>query len=510
MTKIPTESKSYWTDYIDRKESPVYQQAVKDEETEIVIIGAGIVGVLSAYELAKRGRKVILLEADRILYGTTGHTTAKISAQHGLFYDELIKKHGEETARLYYQANMDGVNYLKNIVHTEDIDCDFSEQTAYTYATTDEYADKIKAEFKAYEKLGIDGAFHTELPLPFPIKSAVSMNGQAQFHPLKLLSNLFVSFEQMGGIIYERSPVKDIKEDDSGHHAVLENGHQISGKGIIIATHYPFYDMKGLYFSRLHPLRSYIIAATTEENIPDGMYISADKPTRSLRYTDYNGQKLLLIGGESHKTGQSEDEQAYFTALQDFTDNYYTVKEYPYRWSAQDLVTLDKIPYIGAYSDSKNHLYVATGFAKWGMSNGAAAALILSDLITGKENPYADLFSPSRSETNLASVSTFIKENSNVAKELIKGKINPNEVDLDELKPEEGGHVKFKGKKAGAYRDKEGNLCILDTTCTHLGCEVRWNSGERSWDCPCHGSRFDTNGEVIEGPAVSPLKKLNE
>ncbi|WP_455661196.1 FAD-dependent oxidoreductase [Pradoshia sp.] len=509
MKKIPTNSKSYWTEYVDRKEAPSYPQAVKDDETEIVVIGAGIVGVLSAYELAKRGRKVILLEADRILYGTTGHTTAKITAQHGLFYDELIQKHGEEAARLYYEANMNGLNYLRQIIEDEAIDCDFSEQTAYTYAVTDEYDEKIKTEFKAYEKLGIDGELLTELPLPFPIKSAVSMNGQAQFHPLKLLSNLLVSFVQMGGVIYEQSPVKDIKEDESGLHAILENGHQISGKNIIIATHYPFYDIKGLYFSRLHPIRSYIVAATVEEELPDGMYISADKPTRSLRYTEYDGKKLLLVGGESHKTGQSDDELSYLTALQTFTSDHFTVSDFPYRWSAQDLVTLDKLPYIGQYSSSNDCLFLATGFAKWGMSNGAAAARLLCDLVTNQENPYVELFSPSRSETNLQSASTFVKENANVAKEMIKGKVSPDQLELDELKPNEGGHVKFKGKRAGAYRDEDGSLCILDTTCTHLGCEVRWNSAERSWDCPCHGSRFDTTGEVIEGPAVESLKKLN-
>ncbi|PQD95752.1 FAD-dependent oxidoreductase [Pradoshia eiseniae] len=509
MSKIPTYSKSYWTEYIDRKEAHSYPQAVKDNETEIVIIGAGIVGVLSAYELAKRGRKVILLEADRILYGTTGHTTAKITAQHGLFYDELIRKSGEEAAKLYYKANMDGLNYIRQVIKEENIDCDFSEQTAYTYAVTDEYDEKIKAEFKAYEKLGIDGELLSELPLPFQIKSAVSMNGQAQFHPLKLLSNLLVSFEQLGGAIYEQSPVKDIEEDDSGLHAILKNGHRISGQKIIIATHYPFYDMLGLYFSRLHPMRSYIVAATVEEEIPDGMYISADQPTRSLRYTDYDGRKLLLIGGESHKTGQSEDELSCYNALESFTKDYFTVDDFPYRWSAQDLVTLDKLPYIGQYSSSKENLFIATGFGKWGMSNGAVASMLLCDLATDQENPYEELFSPSRSETNLQSASTFVKENANVAKELIKGKISPDDVDPNDLKPNEGGHIKFKGKRAGAYRDENGSLCILDTTCTHMGCEVNWNSGERSWDCPCHGSRFDTNGEVLEGPAVDPLKKLN-
>ena len=509
MTKIPSESKSYWTEYIDRKEARTYPQAVKDDETEIVVIGAGIVGILSAYELAKRGRKVILLEADRILYGTTGHTTAKITAQHGLFYDELIRQFGEESAKLYYEANMDGLNYLRQIIIDENIDCDFSEQPAYTYAVTDEYDKKIRAEYKAYEQLGIDGELLTELPLPFPIKSAVSMNGQAQFHPLKLLSNLLVSFEQMGGVIYEQSVVKDIKEDENGLQAVLENGHQIRGKKIIIATHYPFYDMKGLYFSRLHPMRSYIVAATIDGEIPDGMYISADKPTRSLRYTEYDGRKLLLIGGESHKTGQSDDEESYFTALESFTNEHFAVEDFPYRWSAQDLVTLDKLPYIGQYSSSKENIFLATGFAKWGMSNGAIASQLLCDLVTEQENPYRELFSPSRSESNLKSASTFLKENSNVAKELIKGKISPDDVDPNDLKPNEGGHIKFNGKRAGAYRNEDGSLCVLDTTCTHMGCEVSWNSGERSWDCPCHGSRFDINGEVIEGPAVSPLKKLN-
>ncbi|WP_139891181.1 MULTISPECIES: FAD-dependent oxidoreductase [unclassified Bacillus (in: firmicutes)] len=510
MNQLPNQSSSYWTKFMQNQEELKFNKLQNDLETDVVIVGAGIVGILTAYQLVSKGVKVALVEASEVMNGTTGHTTAKITAQHGLIYDKLINSVGEEKAKLYYQANMDGLEFIHSLYKEEEIDCDYEEQEAILYAETEKFEKKIKSEFEAYQKLGIPGKLVEHLPLPYPIKNAIIMPNQAQFHPVKYLGHILNLIIKKGGQVFEQSPVEAIEDDDKGPVQVkVKNGHTIYCNKVVIASHYPFYDMQGLYFSRLSPKRSYIVAAEIKEDLPDGMYISAEQPTRSIRHTKDGDKTLVLFGGESHKTGQSENPFKHYEALKDFAEKYYTVNDLPYRWSAQDLETLDYVPYIGPYSSMKDHIFVATGFGKWGMSNGAVAALILSDLVRGKENPYFDLFTPTRSETHIQSAGKFIKENINVAKELIKGKLADKDISPDELKPDEGSIVTFNGKRAGAYRDHTGNVCVVDTTCTHMGCEVKWNNGERSWDCPCHGSRFAPNGEVIEGPAVKPLERLN-
>ena len=511
MNQLPNQSSSYWTQYRKNEGNSKFNSLQNDLETDVVIVGAGIVGILTAYQLVNKGVNVVLVEASEVMNGTTGHTTAKISAQHGLIYDKLINTVGEEKAKLYYQANIDGLEFIHSLYKEEKIECDYEKQDAILYAETESYQKKVIAEFEAYQKLGIAGKLVEELPLPFPIKNAIIMPEQAQFHPVKFLSHILNLFIKKGGQVFEQTPVETISDDEGPLQVKARNGHTIYCNKVVIASHYPFYDMQGLYFSRLSPQRSYIVAAEIkEDDIPAGMYISADQPTRSIRHTHDGDKTLMLFGGESHKTGQSEHPLKHYEALKNFAEKYYTVTDLPYRWSAQDLETLDYVPYIGPYSSMKDHIYVATGFAKWGMTNGAVAALILSDLVRGKENPYYELFTPTRSETNIQAAGKFIKENVNVAKELIKGKLTDKEINPEELNLDEGSIVNFNGKRAGAYRDLEGKVCVVDTTCTHMGCEVKWNDGERSWDCPCHGSRFAPDGEVLEGPAVKPLKRLNE
>jgi Rieske Fe-S protein len=239
------------------------------------------------------------------------------------------------------------------------------------------------------------------------------------------------------------------------------------------------------------------------------MYLSIDKPTRSLRSVKVHGENYLLVGGESHKTGQGIPTIQHYEALVAFTEEHYGIEKIAYRWSTQDLITLDKMPYIGPITSQKRKIYVATGFRKWGMTTGTAAGMILRDTILQRENPYIDLFHPARFKSD-PSIKHFITQNADVAKHLVKGKVEMVLRRADELQNDEGSVVAFQGRRAGAYRDESGTLHIVDTTCTHLGCEVEWNEGERTWDCPCHASRFSVDGDVIEGPAEQPLKKLNE
>ncbi|PLS18429.1 FAD-dependent oxidoreductase [Bacillus sp. M6-12] len=506
---LPQTPEPYWRDSAPLPSFPKLQQNI---ETDVAIVGGGIVGLTSAYLLSKQGIKVTVIDSGRILNGTTGHTTAKITAQHGLIYDQLINTSGETQARLYYEANSEAMNFIRRLVEEHTIDCDLSTQDAYVYTNDDKYIEKIQNEKQAYDKLGIQGEIVESLPLPIECKLAIVMRNQGQFHPLKYLSTLTTAITESGGQIFEDTTATDIEEGDKPK-VLTRDGYTISCKTVIVGSHYPFYDGKGLYFTRLHPDRSYVLAVKTEKDYPGGMYISAEQPTRSLRYASVNGSEpLVLFGGECHKTGQSHHTLDHYKALKDFADQTFGIKEIPYRWSTQDLITLDQIPYVGEITSGSPNILVATGFAKWGMTNGTAAALLLADLILKKENRFYELYTPTRfnAKSTVKSTKTFIKENSDVAVHLVQGKMENTGITPDILKEDEACVVSIKGKRAGAYRDTSGTLHLVDTTCTHMGCEVEWNNGERTWDCPCHGSRFSYSGEVVEGPALKPLKKVEQ
>lgn len=486
---------------------PPFEKLTENLTVDVAIVGGGITGITAGYLLRKEGLKVAILEAGTILNGTTGHTTAKITAQHGLIYDELIQHFGEEKARLYYQSADNALNFVKKTIQEKSIDCDFSEEDAFIYSITDEYASKIQKEADAYQTLGIDGSLLTSIPFDIPVKNALMMKGQAQFHPLKYLKQLVLDFIEAGGLIFEQTTATDI-EDGDDPKIITREGHRVSCKYVISASHFPFFDGMGLYFTRMYAERSYIIGVKTKRPFPGGMYISADDPTRSLRYTPVNGEPLVLIGGENHKTGQGPDTMLHYLALEAFAEKTLGIEEYVYRWSAQDLITLDKVPYIGPVTADKPNILVATGYRKWGMTNGTTAAMLLTDIILKKENPYRDLFSPSRFKKADPDIKKFISFNANVAGHLLKGKLEFVPKDPSDLQNDEGSVVMVNGKRAGAYKDPEGKLHIVDTTCTHLGCECEWNHGERTWDCPCHGSRYSYDGEVLNGPTEKPLRKI--
>lgn len=507
-TRVPETFKSYWREFGDVPSYPALQE---NQSTEICVVGGGIVGIISAYLLAKNGKQVTLIDAGKLVDGVTGSTTAKITAQHGLFYYQLMKTIGEEQAKLYYEANMEGLNWIKDKAEELSIDCDFSTQDAFVYSQSALKSKLIEKEAEAYSKLGIDGGLaKDEVELPFGVEEAIVMRNQAQFHPVKFLAKLAQEIEEMGGKIYENTrAVKILKKNDPV--VQTENMSHISCDKVIVASHYPFNDEDGFYFSRLSVNRSYAIGVKTSGKIPEHMYISADSPSRSLRYAqDGEGGKLLIIGGDGHPTGKSDVETfEHYKNLEKFGEKHFGVDEIPYRWSAQDMTTLDQVPYVGTVTAGYDNLLVATGFHKWGMSNGAIAAVILTDGVLGKENRYAKLFSPTRPKLKAIDIMSFLKDNASVGKELVKGKVKRPSKSLDELEKGEGGLVKVNGKKAGGFKDEYGQVHVVSTACTHMGCDLGWNDAERSWDCPCHGSRFSYTGDVLNGPAVKPLKKID-
>nr|WP_078382853.1 FAD-dependent oxidoreductase [Sutcliffiella halmapala] len=503
FNQLPKSPEPYWR---ESTSLPSFSPLQEDTNADVCIVGAGITGITAAYQLAQDGHRVVLVDADQILNGTTGHTTAKITAQHGLIYDELINHIGEEKAKLYYEANNDALHYIKDIVNLKRIECDFSKQDAYIYATTDEEEQKIYQELDAYQKLGIKKDLINEIPFSIPTKSALVMKDQAQFHPLHYLKVLVEGILEKGGRIYEQTVAIDVEESPE-LQVITRSGAKIKCNSILACSHFPFYDGKGFFFTRMYAERSYVVAAKTDKEFPGGMYLSAGQPTRSLRSVTVNGEKLVLIGGEGHKTGQGTDTLKHYEALKTFGEESLGLKEVSYRWSAQDLYTLDKVPYIGRITSNNPNIFIATGFRKWGMTNGTAAALLLQDLVNGKQNKYMDLFAPSRFVAD-PSLKKFISANMDVAGHLIEGKLDRPTKKPEDLGLDEGGVVSIDGRRAGAYKDDKGEIYCVDTTCTHLGCEVEWNHGDRSWDCPCHGSRFSIHGDVLEGPADKPLEKL--
>ncbi|TVY02186.1 FAD-dependent oxidoreductase [Cohnella terricola] len=503
MKQLPQFPQSYWTASVELPEFPRLQS---DIEADVVIVGAGITGITAGYLLSKAGVKTAILEAGRILNGTTGHTTAKITAQHDVIYDELIQHFGEDQARLYYEANRDALNFIRNTVASENISCGLENEHAYIYAQSDHGITQLTNERRAYEKLGIPGDLTDRIDLPISIKSALVMRDQAQFHPLKYLMALIDRVVRTESQIFENTTVMKVEEGDRPV-VVTEDGHRVRCRHVISASHFPFLDWKGFYFARMHAERSYVLGVRIEGEYGGGMYISADDPKRSIRVAREGDSPLILIGGQGHKAGQSACTFDHYLALEAFADYMYRVKDIPYRWSTQDLVTLDKLPYVGRINARTDNIFVATGYRKWGMTNGTAAAHLLTNLVLGAEDRYRELFDPSRLHAD-PDIKSFITSNADVAKQLVVGKLEMVYRSPDSLNENEGALVRVNGKRAGAYRDPEGVLHLVDTTCTHLGCETNWNDGDRTWDCPCHGSRFSYTGEVIEGPAKEPLARL--
>ncbi|OIJ11586.1 (2Fe-2S)-binding protein [Anaerobacillus arseniciselenatis] len=486
---------------------PSFPPLNEDMTTNVTIIGAGISGITAGYLLSLEGIKVTIIDAGSILNGTTGHTTAKITSQHGLIYDEFINHFGEEKAKMYYNATDSARAFIKNTIGQLNIDCDYEEHDAYIYTNSDQELSKLDNEARAYEKLKIPGDTVDSMPFKqLPMKKALVMKRQAQFHPLKYLLRLVETIQQNGGQIFENTTAVDL-EQGAQPKVMTRNGKTITSKQVICCSHYPFYDAAGFYFSKMYQERSYVVAVKSDEPYPGGMYLSAESPTRSVRSTPIGTSNLLLLGGESHKVGHGINTMQHYEALADFGKEVLGLTDIHYRWSAQDIYTLDKIPYIGHFTSSSKNIYIATGYRKWGMTNGTAAGMVLSDLITKGTSPYESLYTPQRFHAD-PDVKRFLEHNADVAYQFVKGKFSMDDKHPEDIANGEGAYVKMNSQKCGAYRDEDGELHVVDATCRHLGCEVEWNDGEKSWDCPCHGSRYSIDGDIIEGPTESPLDKV--
>lgn len=458
----------------------------KDIKTDVLVIGAGIAGILTAYMLKQKGREVVLIDAAEIASGNTKNTTAKITSQHDLIYSKLIAEFGEEKARQYAKANELAIKKYKEIIEDKRIECDFEEKPAYVYSLNE--VDVLKEEVEAAKNLGIDAEFVQEANLPFKINGAVKFNNQAQFNPLKFLKGISNEL-----VIYENTRALEIKEN-----LVVTSGGNITANNIVVATHYPIMNAPGYYFMKMHQERSYVLALENTSEI-DGMYIDLNKEGYSFR--TYNN--LLLLGGISHRTGENEEGGSY-DELRKVAKRLYPKAKEKYYWSAQDCMTIDGIPYIGRYSSETPNIYVATGFNKWGMTSSMVSAMIISDMILEKENDFSEIFSPRRFDLSL-SINNIANDLIETAKNFIAQKVYIPSSEIEHIKNGHGGIIEYNGEKVGVYKNKEGKEFFVSTKCTHLGCQLSWNSDELTWDCPCHGSRFDYKGRLIGSPATKDL-----
>ncbi|MEA5502678.1 FAD-dependent oxidoreductase [Halotia wernerae UHCC 0503] len=492
---------SYW---IDSTPTTNFSPLSNNLSVDVAIVGAGIAGITAATLLKRAGKTVAVIESQQISTGVSGHTTAKITSLHQLIYADLIKNHGEEKARIYAQSNQAALQFVAKTVAEEQIDCDFSRQSAYTFAETEDNLKDIEKEVEAALKLGLPATFVRETSLPFPIAGAVKFDNQAQFHSRKYLLHLIKQIPGNGSYVFENTRVEKVEENNLCQ--VITNKGIIQAQDVIVATNIPITD-EGLFFAKTYPKRSYIIGARiTEDKAPQGMYIGTGEKYYSIRTTPDQDGLLLLVGGGGHKVGMVENTEEKYLDLENYARSRFGVDSIDYRWSTQDFVSFDKIPYIGKLTPLSKHTFVATGFSLWGMTKGTLSGMILADNILGIENPAADLYDATRATPFVSPQG--IKQNLEVGTRWVGDRLKGLNKSLVDVAIGEGQIVTVDREKVAAYRDETGEIHAVSAVCPHLGCVVAWNSGEKSWDCPCHGSRFSCNGEILHGPTVKNLKKF--
>ena len=495
-------NKSYWVESTPKTN---YNSISADITTDVLIIGGGITGIFTAYMLSESGLSISIVEADKMAMGVTANTTAKITSQHGLLYNYLLNSFGFETAKGYLDSNEEAIKTISDIIKKENINCDFISQDAYVYTCDKSNTSKIVDEVSSVTSLGLKAEYVTNSPLPFPIEAAIKFPNQAQFHPRKYLLSLLKVLEKKNVNLYENSQVTNIKHIKDKYEITV-NDKKITAKYLVMASHYPIKNFPGMYFIKMYQDASYAIGVELEKNVFDGMYISCDTPATSFRNTPLdNGKKLLIVGGASHKTGDTNvDIESSYTNLENYIKSIYPKAKIKYRWMTEDCVSLDKIPYIGEFSKFLPNMYVATGYKKWGMTTSHVAAKIISDKIMGKENPYEKIYTATRLEPIKNS-----KEFGNMLKQSVYSlAINKGSkpiISYTELENDNGGVVDYKGEKLGIYKDKNGKMFAVVPYCKHLGCELSWNNLEKTWDCPCHGSRYDYMGKIITEPTTKSL-----
>jgi glycine/D-amino acid oxidase-like deaminating enzyme/nitrite reductase/ring-hydroxylating ferredoxin subunit len=496
MTPTTSAAESLWLEAPQPRSYPALEGGL---EVDVAVLGGGIAGLTTALLVKREGARVAVLEAARVGCGATGCNTAKVTALQSTILSTIRSRHGDEAAAVYAEASLAGVEQVAALAGEEGIDCDLGRRPAFTYAAEEGELASVQQEAEAAERAGLPVKLTDDVDLPFPVAGAVRLDDQVEFHPAAYARGLAAAIDGDGSVVLEGT--RALAVDGGPPCRVRTAGGTVTAEQIVDATHYPLLD-RGLFFARLKPQRSYCIAARVSETPPQGMSISAGGTTRSVRsYGD-----LLIVGGEGHEAGASTATPERFRRLEEFARRHWTVAAVTHRWSAQDPVPYDHLPVVGRYGPRSSRLYVASGFMKWGLSGGTFAAMVLRDLIAGRDDPWAARFDPNR--VSLRSAPELVQLNAKTGLHFLGDRVVPaQESSADDVPAGEGRVVRDGLGKTGVYRDEAGALHAVSLRCTHLGCILRFNSAERSWDCPCHGSRFDVDGAVLEGPATKPLER---
>ncbi|MDX6355829.1 MAG: hypothetical protein QOF98_2732 [Streptomyces sp.] len=503
LEDLPGADESYWVRTTDTSR---FAPLTDDLTVDVAVVGGGIAGLSTAWEVARTGRSVVVIEAERIAEGVSGHTTAKVTAQHTLIYDRLRRKHGEKAARLYAESQQGAVERIAVIAADLGLDCDLERRPAVTYSLDLADRDELRAEAAAARDAGLDAEYVEETGLPFPVAGAVRVGGQAQFHPRHYLLGLAADLSRRGGLIFERTRVIGLREGEPCRLAT-ETGATVTARDVVVATHYPIFD-RGLLFARLAPRRELVVAAPLDAAAdPGGMYVTTGEGKRSVRTAPLpDGRRLLIVTGEDFTPGAADVAERYHR-LDTWMHDRFPVAATAYRWAAQDNDPSDKIAMVGPLHPGARHTYVATGFGGWGMTGGVMAGGLLAELIAGRSPQWAELYDPRRVWSALREGPALLKQQAEVGLHFIGDRLRTARVDsVADIAPGEGAVVRIGGRRCAVHRDDEGVVHAVSARCTHLGCLVAFNDAERTWDCPCHGSRFGVDGTVVHGPAVRALE----
>lgn len=473
---------------------------------DVIIIGAGISGITTALMLQKEGKNCLVLDAGNLGFGTTGGTTAHINTFFDTTYPEIESKFNQNAAKLVADAGKLALEMISSFTQTYQIGCDLETKAGYLYAETEKEAEQLSEILESAKNAGVEVDKSTTNGLPISFVQSIKFENQAQFHPLKYLQGLAKAFIELGGTIKENVFINDVKQEEN-HCTAISNDETFTAYDVVYATHIPP-GIKKFSF-RCAPYRSYVlgIRLNDESQYPDSLAYDMQEPYHYFRTHEIDGEKILIVGGEDHKTGHDDPQQA-FENLETYASQYFNIKDIPYKWSSQYYVPTDGLPFIGKMNSADDHIFVATGYNGNGMTWGTMAGHIITDLILGRENQFADLFDPCRVKP-IAGFTEFVKENTDVAYHFVVDRFKAEDLDsFKEIDKEEGKVVDYDGKKLAVYKDKSGIITALSPVCTHAGCIVAFNSEEKSWDCPCHGGRFDLEGNVLCGPPQAGLKHV--
>lgn len=472
---------------------------------DAVVVGAGITGITTALLLQRSGLSCVIVEAQLPGFGTTGGTSAHLNTFFDASYPEVESDFGKQGSKLLAQAGKEALNMIRAFVKELNIDCQLEDKSAWLYAESKQESKQLQRILEASKAVGIKVDPTNENLVPVPFDSVICFQGQGQFHPLKYISALLTEFIRLGGVLQADTVVSDSSFQNQVYSLTTAKGF-IHAKNLIYATHIPP-GLNSMSFKNA-PYRSYVLALRLKDNnYPQGLAYDMQEPYHYYRTQEIDGEPYLIVGGQDHKTGHGDPELA-FKALEDYVCQYYQVESVDYRWSSQYYVPVDGLPYIGQLPGAAKGTFMATGFNGNGMTFGTLSAQIICALILKKESPYTSLFNPSRSKP-VAGFSEFVKENADVAWHFIADRFSTEQLNsLADLAAQQGKLVDFEGKKLAIYKDDQGKVTALNPTCTHAGCTVQFNAAERSWDCPCHGGRFDISGKVITGPPTIDLETV--